>query len=149
MVSCCSFINQGSHFSLQLYTSTIASLLYLFSMLQSITVLSLFLFTGADFSSGSFVVTIPPNEDSTAPSDFIIPQGFTINDDPFDAVVQSFVLVGEIGADVLESFTCFQREEGETGCNVTMQPTARFDATRIQINDNDGRLDLHGSSFAR
>ena len=110
-------------------------------MCQTITVLSLFLFTGADFSSASFVVTVPPSEDSTT-SDFIIPQRFTVIDDDINEVVQSFVLVGEIGADVPESFTCFQRE-GETGCNVNMEETARFGATRIQINDNDGRLDLH------
>ena len=106
----------------------------------------------ADFSSASFDVTIPPNENSTAASDFIIPQGFTIIDDRIDEVVQSFVLVGEIGADVPESFTCFQREEGETGCNVSMEPTARFGATRIQINDNDGKFDmyvLHGIHFTK
>ena len=56
--------------------------------------------------------------------------------------MQNFVLVAEIGADVPEGFTCFQREEGEAGCNVNMEPTARFGATRIQINDNDGRLDF-------
>ena len=101
------------------------------------------LFTGADFSSASFNVTIDPTEDSDEPSDFTIPQNFTIIDDEIDEVVQSFVLVGEIGADVPESFTCFQREEGETGCNVNMEPTARFGATKIQINDNDGRFDVH------
>ena len=105
----------------------------------------LFLFTGADFSNASFVVTIPPNENSTAPSDFVIPhdQLFTIYDDNIDEVVQSFVFVGEIGADVPENFTCFQGKEGETGCNVNMEPTARFGATEIQINDNDGRFDVH------
>ena len=96
-------------------------------------------FTGADFSTASFVVTIPPSEDSNEPSDFTIPQGFTIIDDDINEIVQSFVLVGEIGADV----TCFQREEGETGCNANMEPTARFGATEIQIFDIDGRLDLH------
>ena len=75
--------------------------------------------------------------------------------------MQSFVLVAEIGADVPEIFTCFQRalqniirvteipdgcigvqrEENEhkTGCNANMEPTARFGATRIHINDDDGR----------
>ena len=116
-------------------------------MCQAITVLSLFLFTGVDFSNASFVVTVPPSEDSTEPSDFVIPQLFTITDDDIDEVMQSFVLVAEIGADVPESFTCFQREEGETGCNVNMEPTARFGATAIQINDNDGMFDLHVIHF--
>ena len=105
--------------------------------------MSLPLFTGADFSNASFVVTVPPNEDSSEPSDFVIPQNFTIIDDDIDEAVQSFVLVGEIGADVPESFTCFQREEGESGCNANMEPTARIGATRIRIDDNDCRLDLH------
>ena len=97
------------------------------------------LFVGSDFSNASFVVTVPPNEDSTEPSDFTIPQGFTIIDDDIDEVVQNFVLVGEIGADVPDRFTCFQREEGETGCNSNMEPIAKFGAAKIQINDNDGR----------
>ena len=100
-------------------------------------------FTGADFSNASFAITVPPSEDSDEPSDFIIPQGFTITDDDINEIVQSFVLVGEIGADVPERFTCFQREEGETGCNANMEATARFGATRIQINDDDCRLYLH------
>ena len=104
-------------------------------------------FTGADFSSASFDVTIPPSEDSTEASEFTIPQNFTITDDEIDEVLQTFVLVGEIGADVPESFTCFQREEGETGCNANMESTARFGATRIQINDDEGRFDLHTSWF--
>ena len=112
-------------------------------MSHSNAVLSPSPFAGADFSNASFVVTVPPNENGTGTSDFIIPQGFTIIDDLIDEVVQSFVLVGEIGADVPESFTCFQREEGETGCNVKMEPTARFGATRIQINDNDGKFEVH------
>ena len=107
----------------------------------------LFFLTGADFSSASFVVTIPPTEDSGEPSDYIIPQFFTIIDDEIDEVVQSFVLVGEIGTDVPESYTCFQTEECEIGCNVNMEPTARFGATKIRINDNDGRLDLHVHMF--
>ena len=52
--------------------------------------------------------------------------------------MQSFVLVAEIGEDVPESFTCFQREEDEIGCNGNMEPTARFGATKITINDDDG-----------
>ena len=97
--------------------------------------------TGSDFTTASFRITIPPNEDNCG--EFVIPQLFTVIDDEINEVVQSFVLVAEIGADVPESFTCFQREEGETGCNANMEPTARFGATKIQINDNDGRLDLH------
>ena len=99
------------------------------------------LLIGSDFSNARFVVDILPSEDSMAPSDFIIPQLFNITDDNINEVMQSFVLVGEIGADVPERFTCFQSEGGETGCNVNMEPTARFGATRIQIYDNDGRLD--------
>ena len=100
------------------------------------------LLIGSDFSNASFVVQVPPSEDSVEPSEYIIPQLFTITDDNINEVVQSFVLVGEIGADVRERFTCFQREGGEIGCNGNMEPTARFGATRIQIYDNDGRLDF-------
>ena len=57
--------------------------------------------------------------------------------------MQSFVLVGEIGADVPESFTCFQGNEGDIGCNLNSELTARFGATRISINDNDGRFDMY------
>ena len=57
--------------------------------------------------------------------------------------MQSFVLVAEIGASVPEDFTCFQREESETGCNVNMESNARFGATKISIADDDeGRFDL-------
>ena len=73
--------------------------------------------------------------------------------------MQSFVLVAEIGADVPEHFTCFQkapqnfvavaadctclqREANETGCNANMEATARFGATRIHIIDDDSRFDL-------
>ena len=69
-------------------------------------------------------------------------------DDDINEAVQSFVLVGEIGADVPDNFTCFQKEEGETGCNANMEPNARFGATTIQINDDDGRF-LHSIHFAR
>ena len=117
--------------------------------------------TGADFTNESFVVKIPSNEGSSEPSDYIIPQEFNVTDDDIDEVVQSFALVAEIGADVPESFTCFQRalqsfipvveipdgcncsqrevNEGEIGCNANMEPTARFGATRIHINDDDGK----------
>ena len=46
--------------------------------------------------------------------------------------------MAEISEDVPENFTCFQKEVGEIGCNATMQPTARFGATKISIRDNDG-----------
>ena len=97
--------------------------------------------TEHDFTTASFRITIPPSEVECG--EYVIPQLFTIIDDDIDEVVQSFVLVGEIGADVPESFTCFQIEEGETECNANMEPTARFGATRIRINDNDRRLYLH------
>ena len=117
--------------------------------------------TGADFTNESFVVEIPANEGNSEPSDFIIPQLFNVTDDDIDEVLQSFVLVAEIGLDVPEIFTCFQRafqsfirvaevpdgftclprEEmaGEIGCNANMEPTARSGATRIHINDDDGK----------
>ena len=99
-------------------------------------------FTGKDFTNASFVIRIPPSEFIT-PSEYIIPQMFDIIDDDIDEVVQSFVLVAKIGEDVPDSFTCFQRENGETGCNANMEPTARFGATKISVNDNDGKLDLN------
>ena len=69
--------------------------------------------------------------------------------------MQSFILVAEIGEDVPESFTsfqrliqrfipesciCSQREERET---TSMEQTARFGATKIFINDDDRKFDLH------
>ena len=106
---------------------------------------------------------IPANEDNSDPSEFVLEQQFNIIDDDIDEVVQSFVLVAEIGADVPEDFTCFrrasqyfvpfseipesctclQREEIKTGCNANMEPTAKFGATRIHIYDDDGRFDHH------
>ena len=72
-----------------------------------------------------------------------MPQLFNVTDDNIDEVVQSFVLVAEIGADVPEDYTCFQREGSETGCNANMESYARFGATKISINDDDdGRFDL-------
>ena len=98
--------------------------------------------TGIDFTNDSFRIAIPPNEDNSEPSEFIIPQLFNITDDDIGEVVQSFVLVAEISASVPENFTCFQREESETGCNVNMESYARFSATKISITDDDGRFDL-------
>ena len=142
-------------------------------MLQSITVLqntmpqsfslSPSLSTGSDFTNEYFVVEIPANEESDGPSEFVLEQQFHILDDDIDEVVQSFVLVAEIGTDVREDFTCFQRTsqsfiaaaeifesctclqraENETGCNANMEATARFGATRIHIYDDDGRFNSH------
>ena len=124
-------------------------------MSQTITALHIMSLSGADFTNATYVITIPPSEDSTEPSDFIIPQLFNITDDNIDEVVQSFILVAEIDTDVPEEFTsfqssiqssvpegctCSQREERET---VNMEPNPRFGATRISINDNDGEVDLH------
>ena len=97
--------------------------------------------TGSDFTNTSFQITIPPNEDDYEPSEFVIPQLFNITDDNVNEIMQSFVLVAEIGADVPERLTCFQREEDITGCNATMDPFARFGATKISIIDNDGKFD--------
>ena len=111
--------------------------------------------TGSDFTNASFSIIIPPNENSTEPSDYIIPQLFNVTDDDIDEDVESFVLIAEIGADVPESFTsfqrptqnvipesciCSQRKKRET---TSMESTARFGATKISINDNDGKFDLH------
>ena len=68
---------------------------------------------------------------------------FNITDDNISEVMQSFILVAEIGADVPERLTCFQREEVEAGCNGNMDPFARFGATKISIIDNDGRFNMH------
>ena len=100
-------------------------------------------FVGSDFTTASFNITIPPNEDVSEPSEIVIPQMFNVTDDNIDEVVQSFVLVAEISKDVPDSFACFQREQGETGCNANMEPTARFGATKISINDDDGRFNVH------
>ena len=99
--------------------------------------------TGIDFTNAAFNITIPPNEDESEPSEHEIPLRFNVTDDNVAEVVQSFVLVAEIGADVPEDFTCFKRKENETGCNANMESYARFGATKISINDDDdGRFYL-------
>ena len=94
------------------------------------------LFTGIDFTNTSFSVKVTPDEGR----EFTIRREFNITDDAIDERVQSFVLVAEIGADVPDNFTCFQRQDGDRRCNNNTADTARFGATRIQINDNDGRF---------
>lgn len=63
---------------------------------------------------------------------FVIPENYEVIDDDIDEVEQSFALVAEIGEDVPESFTCFQRHVSDTEC------FGRKGATEITILDNDG-----------
>ena len=99
-------------------------------------------YTGSDFTNVSYRITVPPNEDARKPSEFVIPQLFNITDDNINEVMQSFVLVAEIGADVPEGLTCFQTEPFEPQCNANMDPSARFGATKISIIDDDGKFDM-------
>ncbi|CAI8047960.1 hypothetical protein GBAR_LOCUS26512 [Geodia barretti] len=80
----------------------------------------------SDFSNQPITVEVPANSQT-----FRVPQFLTIVDDDIDEDEQSFAVVAEIGPDVPESISCFQRNVGETGCH------GRRGATEIRITDND------------
>ena len=88
---------------------------------------------GADFSDRPFTIVLPATQDDPdAAIMFAIPEEYEIIDDDIDEVEQSFALVAEIGDDVPEEFTCFQRHPSDTEC------FGRRGATEIEILDNDG-----------
>ena len=60
-----------------------------------------------------------------------IPNFFSVRDDNIDEFMQSFAVVAEIGPDVPDNFTCFQRQAGLQDC------FGRHGATEIRIVDND------------
>ena len=85
-------------------------------------------FADKDFSNKSFIVTIPA--DTTT---YVLPPDFEVVNDTVNEIEQVYALIGELGADVTERFTCFQRRDGdERGC-----AAGRTGATAIRIIDND------------
>ena len=62
---------------------------------------------------------------------FTVPELFRIADDNIDEDEQSFAIVAEIGDDVPDGISCFQRGVGLTEC------FGRRGATEIRITDND------------
>ena len=89
--------------------------------------------SGDDFTDVPYTITVPATQDDPPGSiDFVIPENFEVIDDDIDEIEQSFALVVEIGDDVPENFTCFQRQVGDSKC------FGRRGATEIKIVDNDG-----------
>ena len=86
--------------------------------------------TGADFVDTTFTYTVQGID--TELGIIRIELNNITNDDDIDEFEQSFALVAEIGDDVPDSYTCFQRYIGETDC------FNRIGATEIRIMDNDG-----------
>ena len=85
-------------------------------------------FADDDFSSTPFEVTIPAGTTT-----FVLPPNFYVQDDNVNEIEQDYALIGELGADVTDRFTCFQRRIGdERGC-----AAGRTGATAIRIIDND------------
>ena len=60
-------------------------------------------------------------------------QQIIIHNDMIDEVEQRFIIIGEFGADVLDSAVCFRLNQGESGC----RGNGRKGATGVGINDND------------
>lgn len=70
---------------------------------------------------------------------FMIPDTtLFIFDDNIDEIGQSFALVAQLGSDVPDSFTCFQKQIFDTEC------FGRCGATVITIVDNDGKYIFPG-----
>ena len=89
--------------------------------------------SGEDFTDEPYTITVPATQDNPPGSiEFVIPENFEVIDDEIDEIEQSFALVAEIGEDVPEEFTCFQRQVGDSEC------FGRRGATEIKIVDNDG-----------
>ena len=57
-------------------------------------------------------------------------ENITVDDD-INEIEQSFALVAQLGDDIPENFTCFQRHVGDTDC------FERTGATEIKIIDNN------------
>ena len=81
----------------------------------------------------NLTITIPATEDKST-GIFIVPDMFTVTDDDINEIEQSFALVAQLGSDVPDSFTCFQRIFGNVEC------FGRTGVTEIKIMDNDGML---------
>ena len=70
--------------------------------------------------------------ESTDVGIFTIILGNITIDDDIHEIKQSFALVAQLGDDVPDNFTCFQRHVGDTDC------FGRTGATKIRIIDNNG-----------
>ena len=99
-------------------------------------------FTGDDFTSAPFTITIPATEDRPPGPIFEdiqqsdpVPR-FMVIDDDVNELEQSFALVAVLGDDVPDSFTCFQRQVGLCLC------FGRTGATEIRIKDTFGMLSV-------
>ena len=90
---------------------------------------------GDDFSDVNLTITIPATEDMFN-GIFVVPndETFTVTDDDLDEIQESFALVVQLGSDVPDSFTCFQRVVDDTEC------FGRTGVTEIIILGNDGLL---------
>ena len=91
---------------------------------------------GVDFTNTSFTIIIPPSESERGLYTIPLPDVFVIDDD-INENCQSFALVAQIGRDVPDSFTCFQRSSCRACCGG--QCFGRNGATKIRIVDNDGK----------
>ena len=87
-----------------------------------------FSFTGLvnDYDDRIFIKTIPPSTTSR-----ILSQDIRISDDDINEIEQHFALVGELGPEIPDEFTCFRVTFGEAECR------GRVGATGIRIRDND------------
>ena len=93
----------------------------------------MFIPIGDDFNNVNLTITIPATEDKST-GIFIVPEMYTVTDDDINEIEQSFALVGQLGSDVPDTFTCFQRIFGDTEC------FGRTGVAEIKIVDNDGML---------
>ena len=95
----------------------------------------MFIPIGDDFTDVSLTITIPPTEDKST-GIFIVPDDemFTVIDDYENEIDEHFALVAQLGSDVPDSFTCFQRVVDDTQC------FGRIGIAEIIILDNYGML---------
>ena len=95
------------------------------------------LHTGVDFINTSFTITVPASETERGLYIIPLPDVFVIDDD-INENCQSFALVAQIGSDVPDKFTCFQRSGCRECCGG--QCFGRNGAIEIKIVDNDGNV---------
>ena len=95
-----------------------------------------FPYIGVDFINTSFTITVPASESERGLHTIPLPN--VVVDDDINENCQRFALVAQIGRDVPDSFTCFQR----SGCTECCggQCFGRNGAIEIKIVDNDGNV---------
>ena len=95
----------------------------------------LFIPIGDDFTDVNLTIAIPPTEDKFT-GIFRVPDDemFTVTGDDIFEIQESFALVAQLGSDVPDSFTCFQRVFDDTEC------FGRTGVAEIIIMDNFGML---------